>query len=150
MRLTLTRPNSVEYERVRWLIAMWGKPGAAAVLGGGGAITPVTDCNLLFLNGNTAQFLDGDDWRLLGCDGAPCNLLFLSGDDFGLLNGESLALLGCADTACDLLQLNGATFGFLDGQNWALLGCGGGTADVVTEDGFGIITEDGDQVVTEG
>jgi len=94
VRLTITRPGSVDYERVRWLIALWGKPGVAAVLGGGGTISPVTDCNLLFLDSDTAQFLDGDDWRLLGCNG-DCALILLDGDDLALLNGDNLGLLSC-------------------------------------------------------
>lgn len=62
--------------------------------GGGSGGTPPTDCNLLFLNGNTAQFLDGDDWRLLGCNGAANNLLLLNGNDLELLDGDTLELLG--------------------------------------------------------
>lgn len=64
--------------------------------GGGGVGTPVVDCFLLLLSGaaDNLLFLDGDNWRLLGC-GIPSNFLLLSGptDEFLLLNGNSLGLL---------------------------------------------------------
>jgi len=61
--------------------------------GGGSGATPPTDCNLLFLNDNTAQFLDDDAWQLLGCNVAANNLLLLNDDDFQLLNNDMLELL---------------------------------------------------------
>ena len=93
MRLTITRPGSVDYERVRWLIALWGKPGAAAVLGGGGAITPTPPCLFQFLDGNDAQFLDGQDWQLLGCNDGNM-FQFLDGEMWLLLDGNVFAPLG--------------------------------------------------------
>ncbi len=95
MRLTLTKPGSVSYERVRWLIALWGRPGAA-FLGGKTQSNPPATCNLLLLDGDTFGLLDGEDLALLGCDMPPaaCDLLLLDGDTFGLLDGDNFELLG--------------------------------------------------------
>lgn len=95
MRLTITRPGSVDYERVRWLIALWGKPGAAAVLGGGGAITPATGCFLLLESGGYLLLESGDKLELEGCATPTANLLLLeSGDALLLESGDGLALEG--------------------------------------------------------
>lgn len=52
MHLSLSQPTSNSYERVKWLVATWCKPGAA-FLGGGTGVTPPTTEFCLLLNTDT-------------------------------------------------------------------------------------------------
>lgn len=70
MHLSLSNPNSISHTRVRYLIAMWGFPGAA-FLGGDVSINPPVACCFLLLSDPTDEFLllsdPSDCLRLLSC-----------------------------------------------------------------------------------
>lgn len=56
MRLSLSKPGSDDYERVRYLIAIWCKPGIAWI-GGEATITPVETCCILLESGAPDEIL---------------------------------------------------------------------------------------------
>ena len=68
MHLSLSNPSSINYARVRYLLAMWCKPGIAW-LGGESPIIPIPTCCILLETGSPDEILLEDGTGCIALEG---------------------------------------------------------------------------------